>query len=196
MKRARILGRASSPVRTTSASRSTKTRPYRPSSMHHIHLFVTDPLAAQKWYIENFGATAGKRGQYDTANIPGAEITFTKSDTAQARRKAVRWITSALRCGTSMPSSANCKRQGSKPTPRSAIAPTRLACGSSTSPIPGGHKSRSRKAWLHRHQRRAAKTVRSLGRGSACESILRHHVIFFASSKGQSGFQLITSFAG
>ncbi len=55
--------------------------------MHHIHLFVTDPLAAQKWYIENFGATAGKRGQYDTANVPGAEITFTKSDTAQAPTK-------------------------------------------------------------------------------------------------------------
>jgi catechol-2,3-dioxygenase len=44
--------------------------------MHHIHLFVPDPLAAQKWYMENFGATAGKRAQYDTANVPGAEITL------------------------------------------------------------------------------------------------------------------------
>jgi catechol 2,3-dioxygenase-like lactoylglutathione lyase family enzyme len=55
--------------------------------MHHIHLFVTDPLAAQKWYIENFGATAGKRAQYDTANVPGTEITFAKADTALAPTK-------------------------------------------------------------------------------------------------------------
>ncbi len=55
--------------------------------MHHIHLFVPDPLAAQKWYMENFGAAAGKRAQYDTANVPGAEITFAKSDTPQAPTK-------------------------------------------------------------------------------------------------------------
>src|SRR5260370_194998 len=34
-----------------------------PMAMHHIHLFVPDPLAAQKWYMTNFGATSGKRGQ-------------------------------------------------------------------------------------------------------------------------------------
>jgi catechol 2,3-dioxygenase-like lactoylglutathione lyase family enzyme len=55
--------------------------------MHHIHLMVPDTLAAQKWYMQNFGATAGKRAQYDTANVPGAEITFSKSDTAQAPTK-------------------------------------------------------------------------------------------------------------
>ena len=49
--------------------------------MHHIHLFLPDPVAAQKWYMQNFGATAGKRGQYDTANVPGAEITLAKSET-------------------------------------------------------------------------------------------------------------------
>ncbi len=45
-------------------------------AMHHIHLFVPDPLAAQAWYVKNFGAIAGKRGQFDTANVPGAEFTF------------------------------------------------------------------------------------------------------------------------
>ena len=49
-------------------------------AMHHIHLFVPDPLAAQKWYMANFGATSGKRGQYDTANVPGTEITLAKAD--------------------------------------------------------------------------------------------------------------------
>jgi catechol 2,3-dioxygenase-like lactoylglutathione lyase family enzyme len=55
-------------------------------AMHHIHLFVTDPLEAQKWYIQHFGATPGKRGMYDTANVPGTEITLAKSE-AQAPTK-------------------------------------------------------------------------------------------------------------
>jgi len=51
-----------------------------PMAMHHIHLMVPDPLQAQKWYMDNFGATAGKRAQYDVANVPGAEITLAKAD--------------------------------------------------------------------------------------------------------------------
>lgn len=51
-----------------------------PLAMHHIHLFVPDPKAAQAWYDEHFGATAGKRGQFETSNVPGTEITFTKSE--------------------------------------------------------------------------------------------------------------------
>ena len=58
-----------------------------PLQMHHIHLFVPDPLAAQKWYVEHFGATAGKRAQFDTANVPGTEITFGKAEMAQAPTK-------------------------------------------------------------------------------------------------------------
>jgi catechol 2,3-dioxygenase-like lactoylglutathione lyase family enzyme len=55
-----------------------------PIQMHHIHLFVTDPVAAQKWYVDNFGATPGKRGMFETANIPGTEITMGKADKLQA----------------------------------------------------------------------------------------------------------------
>jgi catechol 2,3-dioxygenase-like lactoylglutathione lyase family enzyme len=55
-----------------------------PIEMHHIHLFVTDPLATQAWYVKNFGAVAGKRAQFDTATLPGAEITISKVDMAQA----------------------------------------------------------------------------------------------------------------
>ena len=51
-----------------------------PMAIHHIHLFVSDPLEAQKWYVQNFGATPGKRGMFDTANVPGAEITLAKSE--------------------------------------------------------------------------------------------------------------------
>jgi catechol 2,3-dioxygenase-like lactoylglutathione lyase family enzyme len=58
-----------------------------PMQMHHIHLFVPDPLEAQKWYVQTFGATAGKRAQYETANVPGTEITLAKADTPQAPTK-------------------------------------------------------------------------------------------------------------
>jgi catechol 2,3-dioxygenase-like lactoylglutathione lyase family enzyme len=58
-----------------------------PLQMHHIHLFVPDPLEAQKWYMQNFGATAGKRARYETANVPGTEITLAKADAPQAPTK-------------------------------------------------------------------------------------------------------------
>jgi len=58
-----------------------------PLQMHHIHLLVPEPLEAQKWYVQTFGATAGKRAQYETANVPGAEITLGKAATPQAPTK-------------------------------------------------------------------------------------------------------------
>jgi catechol 2,3-dioxygenase-like lactoylglutathione lyase family enzyme len=58
-----------------------------PMQMHHIHLLVPEPLEAQKWYVRTFGAIAGKRAQYETANVPGAEITLAKSDAPQAPTK-------------------------------------------------------------------------------------------------------------
>jgi catechol 2,3-dioxygenase-like lactoylglutathione lyase family enzyme len=58
-----------------------------PIEMHHIHLFVPDSKAAQAWYVQNFGAVAGKRAQFDTANVPGAEIAFTKTDALQVPSK-------------------------------------------------------------------------------------------------------------
>jgi catechol 2,3-dioxygenase-like lactoylglutathione lyase family enzyme len=58
-----------------------------PVAMHHIHLQVTDDAAAQKWYIDHFGGTAGTRLQFKTINFPGAEITLSKVATAQAPTK-------------------------------------------------------------------------------------------------------------
>jgi catechol 2,3-dioxygenase-like lactoylglutathione lyase family enzyme len=58
-----------------------------PLQMHHIHLFVPEPLEAQKWYVQTFGATAGRRAQYETANVPGAEITLAKAAAPQAPTK-------------------------------------------------------------------------------------------------------------
>lgn len=58
-----------------------------PVRMHHIHMFVPDPKEAQAWYDKNFGATAGKRLQFETANLPGVELTLSKADMPQATTK-------------------------------------------------------------------------------------------------------------
>jgi catechol 2,3-dioxygenase-like lactoylglutathione lyase family enzyme len=58
-----------------------------PIEMHHVHMFVTDPLAVQAWYGKIFGATAGKRGAFDTASVPGEELSLSKQDMAQAPTK-------------------------------------------------------------------------------------------------------------
>jgi catechol 2,3-dioxygenase-like lactoylglutathione lyase family enzyme len=55
-----------------------------PLRMHHVHLFVPDPVAAQAWYAKTFGAVPGKRGQFDAADLPGVNLTFTKADTPTA----------------------------------------------------------------------------------------------------------------
>ena len=58
-----------------------------PVAMHHIHLFVPDPIAAQAWYVKHFGAVAGKRGRFDTATVPGGELTLAKEEKAQVSTK-------------------------------------------------------------------------------------------------------------
>ena len=58
-----------------------------PLQMHHIHLMVPEPLQAQTWYMQNFGATAGKRALFETVNVPGTEITLSKAATPQAPTK-------------------------------------------------------------------------------------------------------------
>jgi catechol 2,3-dioxygenase-like lactoylglutathione lyase family enzyme len=56
-----------------------------PLKMHHVHFFVPDPLAAQAWYAKTFGAVPGKRGQFDAADLPGVNLTFSKAETPTVR---------------------------------------------------------------------------------------------------------------
>jgi catechol 2,3-dioxygenase-like lactoylglutathione lyase family enzyme len=58
-----------------------------PMQMHHIHLMVADPEAAQEWYGQHFGATPGKRNTFVTGNVPGTEIALSKADAALAPTK-------------------------------------------------------------------------------------------------------------
>jgi catechol 2,3-dioxygenase-like lactoylglutathione lyase family enzyme len=65
-----------------------------PIKFHHVHFYVPDPLAAQAWYAKEFGAIPGKRAQFDAADIPGANLTFSKADgpTVSTKGRAVDHI--------------------------------------------------------------------------------------------------------
>jgi catechol 2,3-dioxygenase-like lactoylglutathione lyase family enzyme len=51
-----------------------------PIQFHHVHFYLPDVPAAQAWYAKEFGAIPGKRANFDAADIPGANLTFSKSD--------------------------------------------------------------------------------------------------------------------
>ena len=53
-----------------------------PVQMHHLHLMVADPPAAQNWYSQHFGGTPGKRLTFETSTVPGTEIALGKADAA------------------------------------------------------------------------------------------------------------------
>ena len=58
-----------------------------PIAFHHVHFYIADTAGAsnvlemQSWYAKMFGAKPGKRGPFDAADLPGVNLTFTKSDT-------------------------------------------------------------------------------------------------------------------
>jgi catechol 2,3-dioxygenase-like lactoylglutathione lyase family enzyme len=54
------------------------------AAMHHIHCSTLNQEAAQAWYVKNFGATAGKRGNFVAAFIPGGELDFRRARQAEA----------------------------------------------------------------------------------------------------------------
>ena len=58
-----------------------------PVAMHHIHLATPDPEGLRDWYVKTFGGTAGKRGQFLAAMLPGGEVDFRKSEQAEAPTK-------------------------------------------------------------------------------------------------------------
>lgn len=58
-----------------------------PIAHHHIHFFDGDVEGTRGWYVKTFGAKPGKRGQFEAADIPGANLSFSKSDTPVAGTK-------------------------------------------------------------------------------------------------------------
>jgi catechol 2,3-dioxygenase-like lactoylglutathione lyase family enzyme len=53
-----------------------------PIQHHHIHFYVPEAAIPeiQAWYAKTFGATPGMRGQNVADDIPGANLSFTKTD--------------------------------------------------------------------------------------------------------------------
>jgi catechol 2,3-dioxygenase-like lactoylglutathione lyase family enzyme len=60
-----------------------------PIRHHHIHFWVPQQVIPQiqAWYAKTFGATPGMRGQNQSDDIPGANLTFSKTDTPQVSTK-------------------------------------------------------------------------------------------------------------
>jgi catechol 2,3-dioxygenase-like lactoylglutathione lyase family enzyme len=60
-----------------------------PIQHHHVHFFVTEAAIPeiQAWYAKTFGAVPGMRGANKAADVPGANLTFSKTDTPAVTTK-------------------------------------------------------------------------------------------------------------
>ena len=58
-----------------------------PVTMHHMHLFVSDPEGERAWYAKTFGAASTTRRNLPAAAIPGGEVDFLKSNQATVPSK-------------------------------------------------------------------------------------------------------------
>jgi len=52
-----------------------------PITHHHIHFYNDAVNETKAWYVKQFGAIPGMRAKFEAADIPGANLTFSKSDT-------------------------------------------------------------------------------------------------------------------
>lgn len=54
------------------------------ASSYHLHFILGDHLKLRDWYAETFSLVSRKRGQHDTADVPGMNLTFQTSNTPPA----------------------------------------------------------------------------------------------------------------
>ena len=52
-----------------------------PVAFHHVHFFDTASTDTQAWYVKTFDAKAGRRANFEAADLPGVNLTFTVSPT-------------------------------------------------------------------------------------------------------------------
>jgi catechol 2,3-dioxygenase-like lactoylglutathione lyase family enzyme len=52
-----------------------------PIAHHHIHWYIGDVDATKAWYVKMFGGKPGKRGPFEAADVPGVNLSFSKSET-------------------------------------------------------------------------------------------------------------------
>jgi catechol 2,3-dioxygenase-like lactoylglutathione lyase family enzyme len=58
-----------------------------PIAHHHIHFFSGALEETKAWYVKMFGAVPGKRGQFEAADLPGVNLTFSGSDAPRVGTK-------------------------------------------------------------------------------------------------------------
>ncbi|MCW5979390.1 MAG: VOC family protein [Bryobacteraceae bacterium] len=47
-----------------------------PIAHHHVHFYTAAVEEARDWYVKTFGAKAGRRGRFEAADVPGANLSF------------------------------------------------------------------------------------------------------------------------
>lgn len=52
-----------------------------PVTHHHIHFFNASDVDTKAWYVKMFEAKPGRRGRFEAADLPGVNLTFSKSET-------------------------------------------------------------------------------------------------------------------
>ena len=52
-----------------------------PVAHHHIHFFIEALPETKAWYVKTFGAKPGMRGKFEAADLPGVNLSFSKSET-------------------------------------------------------------------------------------------------------------------
>jgi catechol 2,3-dioxygenase-like lactoylglutathione lyase family enzyme len=50
-----------------------------PIALHHIHFLTPQVPEMKAWYVKVFGATPGKRGNFEAADMPGVNLTYSPS---------------------------------------------------------------------------------------------------------------------
>ncbi len=58
-----------------------------PVAHHHVHFATQSVDAAKVWYVNTFGAVGGRRGRFEAADVPGANLSFSPSDKPLAPTK-------------------------------------------------------------------------------------------------------------
>ena len=58
-----------------------------PIANHHIHFYTASVADTQAWYVKHFGARPGKRAQFEAADVPGVNLTFSAAPSPLAPTK-------------------------------------------------------------------------------------------------------------
>lgn len=53
-----------------------------PVAHHHIHFFNESDVVTKAWYVKTFAGKPGMRGKFECADLPGVNLSFSKSDTS------------------------------------------------------------------------------------------------------------------